>query len=455
MRAILLGLVVVSGCTTSRTIGQPNLSVQEEHISLTRRDKVDILFMIDNSPSMAPKQAALEKSFPELVTRIENLATNGLPAEFHIGVVDSDLGAGPYTLNQGQCHPDGDGGKLRTAADPDAANVPAACAGFTLPSGYIDVDTATGKQDPANLDVATAFTCLASVGEKGCGFEQQLESVYRVLTTPALNPGFLRDDALLVVVWLTDEDDCSAPPDSTLFDPSSGGVATYGTLQSFRCTQFGITCDGKPLTGGDQATMSCAPAVGGPLFDVSRYTALFADGGVKASADDVLLVAIDAPPTPVDVAVTMPCADNVSTPSCPILQHSCVSADHAIFGDPAVRLDAVLSASGSSVSASVCDDAYTQTLDSLADAMSARMHAGCLPGAIVDLVDPGCTITLGGVDVVRCTADRLPCWELVDDPGCPERLTPAGASQHYRLAIEGATNGMPVSASCPLYVPAP
>lgn len=440
----MLLLLAAACCTSTRTIGQPTLSVHDETISLTRRDKVDILFMIDDSPSMAPKQKALLGSFPELVTRIQALATDGVPASFHIGVVDSDLGAGPYTLNQGQCHPGGDGGKLRTCA--------------TLPGiSYIDYDSASGASNLGTVDVATAFTCLASVGEAGCGFEHQLESVYRALTTPSLNPGFLRDDALLVVVWLTDEDDCSAPPDSPLFDPSSAGVASYGILHSFRCTQFGITCDQQPLTGGTLSSSSCTPLTGGPLFDIKRYTDLFAAGGIKQSASDVLLVAIDAPASPVDVAITSPCADQMNAASCAVLQHSCVSATSAsFFGDPAVRIDAVLSSTQNAVVASICDEDDTTTFDSLSDAMSARMRAGCLPGAVVDVTDPGCHVTVDGGDTPRCSSEgRLPCWDLTGDNGCPARLTPGGATQTLRFVIEGATGGASVVATCPLYEPTP
>jgi len=318
------------GCTSSRTVGQPNLSVREDTINLVRHDAVDILFMIDDSPSMAPKQEALRNSFPELVTRIENLATSGASASFHIGVITSDLGAGPYTLNNGQCHPNGDNAALHTCA--------------SLPGvSYIDYDSATGKSNLGSTDVATAFTCLASVGQQGCGFEHQLESVYRALTDSSINPGFLRDDSLLVVVLLTDEDDCSAPPTSDLFDPSASGTSTYGTLHSFRCTQASILCDNKPLTGGDFSSSNCTPAIGDPLFDVSRYTQLFAAGGVRQSASDVLLVAFDAPSAPFNVAVTTPCQDQVNTASCAILQHSCTAADNpSFFGDPAVLFIALL-----------------------------------------------------------------------------------------------------------------
>ena len=454
MRAFPLVLVVAAagGCTTSRTVGQPSLSVREDTIHLSRRDKVDILFMVDNSNSMAPKQQALRQSFPELVTRIENLATTGAPASFHIGVITSDLGAGPTTVS-GQCPPGGDNGQLRTAASPSAENLPAACTGFTLPGGFIDYDSSTGTSNVGSLDVATAFTCLASVGERGCGFEHQLESVYRALTTPSTNPGFLRDDALLVVVLLTDEDDCSAPPDSPLFDSSPAGIATYGALHSFRCTQFGITCDGKPLTGGDLVGMNCAPATGGPLFDVSRYTQLFGDGGVKQNGSDVLLVSFAAPPTPFNVVATMPCADDITTPSCGILQHSCGDGT-PFFGDPAVRIDSVLASTDNAVTASICGDDYAATLDSMADAMGARMRAGYLPGAVVALNDPGCEVSVGGVATPRCHNDgRLPCWDLEYDQGCPGRMTPAGNSQHYRLTVEGAPSDAATDAHCPLYEP--
>jgi hypothetical protein len=57
--------------------------------------------------------------------------------------------------------------------------------------------------------VAGAFSCIAQLGPDGCGYEQSLEAMYRALD-PAVNPGFIRDDAALAVLFITDEDDCSA-----------------------------------------------------------------------------------------------------------------------------------------------------------------------------------------------------------------------------------------------------
>ncbi len=65
---------------------------------------------------------------------------------------------------------------------------------------------------------------MASVGALGCGFEHQLESVYAALNkTNALSNGngpngdFLRADAVLAVVFVTNEDDASADPATRTF----------------------------------------------------------------------------------------------------------------------------------------------------------------------------------------------------------------------------------------------
>jgi hypothetical protein len=53
------------------------------------------------------------------------------------------------------------------------------------------------------------------------------------------NAGFLRPDAHLAVVYITDEDDCSAPADTTIFDDN---VTTQDS--SLRCSVYGHICDG-------------------------------------------------------------------------------------------------------------------------------------------------------------------------------------------------------------------
>src|SRR5262249_32949086 len=76
--------------------------------------------------------------------------------------------------------------------------------------------------------------CAIQQGTTGCGVEQHIDAMYFALDkTDAGQPhaGFLSDDALLAVILVTDEDDCSAPKDSWLFDGRAyAGGATLGTL---------------------------------------------------------------------------------------------------------------------------------------------------------------------------------------------------------------------------------
>src|SRR5689334_954271 len=82
-------LVIVIGfsaCTT-RTIGsQHDPDRTYVRVAGNVKNKVDILFMVDNSPSMTPKQDQLKLRFPRLVDSVMAFATAGYPAWYHIGV---------------------------------------------------------------------------------------------------------------------------------------------------------------------------------------------------------------------------------------------------------------------------------------------------------------------------------------------------------------------------------
>jgi hypothetical protein len=451
---LLLAILAAAGCHTTRTIGQPALDVKEVSVHMQPYDQVDILFVIDDSFSMAPKQKELRARFPGLLANVRERAGN---ASYHIGVITSDLGAG---TNGSVCRPSGDGGHLRTMPAPSMTNVQPACAGITLDGGlpFIDYDARTGTSNVVGGDVETAFSCMATTGEFGCGFEHQLESTYVALT--GANPGFVRDDAMLVVVLLTDEDDCSAPPDSDLFDASPTGVMSYGTLHSFRCTQFGVGCNGHALDANGGTQTNCAPltaAEGGKLYDVNRYVRLFssdrAHGGLKDDPAGVLLLSIAPPPTPFITMVTMPCGDQANTQSCMVLSHSCVAPnDVTFFGDPAVRIDTVVRSTFNGIQASICDADFSPALDKMAATMAGRMGGGCLPGALVENYDSTCTVTVDGQHVRSCAEGPAPCWGVSDDATCPARETPDGGTQKRRVSVTGVPANAKITAVCTLFV---
>lgn len=138
--------------------------------NVTYNNKVDILWVVDNSSSMLKHQQNLSAQVPELVQTL-----NSLKMDYHMAVV---------TTSMGGVSPDGGkfigNPKFVTSATPDLVN--------TLKNRMI-------------------------VGEAGSNNERGLESMAASLSTSYLSNegrGFFRDDALLVVIALSDEDDKSA-----------------------------------------------------------------------------------------------------------------------------------------------------------------------------------------------------------------------------------------------------
>ncbi len=276
---------------------------------------VDILFVIDNSNTMELKQQKLAAQFPAL---IDALKLGGALPDLHIGVVSTNVGAGNYSLPTCEVV-GGDGGKLQSTARVVGC-VPPTNPWISHAGGVTNVPT--GSADPAQR-VKDAFSCIAQLGVGGCGFEQSLEAA-KVALDPSLNvnPGFVRAGALLAVVFVTDEDDCSAA-NSALYDPAA--TSTLGQLTSYRCTQFGYTC-AQPLTTIGTKT-GCAPS-GTWLKSVASYVSFFQ--GLKP-AGKVFLAAIAGPTSPVTVGVS---GSNLE------LKSSCMSVVGTAV--PALRIQTVL-----------------------------------------------------------------------------------------------------------------
>ncbi|MEZ4241069.1 MAG: VWA domain-containing protein [Myxococcota bacterium] len=132
-------------------------------------DEVDILFVVDDSASMAEEQAALAAGFSSFVEELQTANSN-----FHIGVISTS-----------QDTDDPDRGIL--IGDPP----------------YLTAD------DP---DYVAAFQERVQIGIGGSDKEKGLEAAWYALSPEMLvlhNVGFLRPQANLLVVVVSDEDDCS------------------------------------------------------------------------------------------------------------------------------------------------------------------------------------------------------------------------------------------------------
>jgi len=257
-------------------------------------DAVDVLFVIDNSGSMASEQVKLAKELPRLV---EVLTTGDRCAggnegvcklndqsepkrhftavkQLHLGVVSSNMGgvdapAGtqPAVLS---CKGLGDDGKLLTSVQ---VAVDGVIAGRQEFQGYAQGETVVAPNPSCDIGLqpnyqeyvaggketageqSRKFACVANLGVRGCPFEQQLEAMWKALapsegvdssdnykflnTTKGqgdtANKGFLRSEAILAVIAVSDEEDCSITDEGkVLFSLASEASAAYGPL-NLRC----------------------------------------------------------------------------------------------------------------------------------------------------------------------------------------------------------------------------
>lgn len=332
---------------------------------------VDVLFVIDNTGSMQNEQMQLQASFPAFYEALEN--TLGMIPDVHIGVVTPDLGTGSYNAMPFCNEVGGDGGILGKVGsvnlgetclgagqrylvdlEPEACTIQrdnegqcidhdcdeAACQAMAQGDEVLTLVTdQNGCPRCQNFpgSASDTFSCLADVGIQGCGFEQQLESMYRALDTNLTpeNQGFLREDALLVVVMVTDEDDCSASEPDVIFDPDPAQNSidsTLGYLHSFRCFEFGVTCDINDRTQiGPRNDCEPREDSNALLHFVSRYVDFI--GYLKDPGRTVVMSLAG----PVDeVAVTTDPQDR------PMLDYSCTDT----YGEgavPGIRLAAFAS----------------------------------------------------------------------------------------------------------------
>ncbi|HUS32526.1 MAG TPA: vWA domain-containing protein [Kofleriaceae bacterium] len=152
--------------------------------------KMDLLFVIDNSGSMGQEQANLIANFP---TFISVLDASGL--DYRVAVTTTGRN---YTYNMAT--PIGNIPESQTGGDNGTMLKPASC---NMTKRWID------KNDP---NPSMTFSCLANVGTGGPSDEMPLGAVrdaFEDRMADGTNMGFRRSDALLGVVILTDEEDCS------------------------------------------------------------------------------------------------------------------------------------------------------------------------------------------------------------------------------------------------------
>ncbi len=410
--------------------------VEFKDIPVKINRNVDILFVVDDSPSMADKQANLAANFPNFTDELSKIE-GGLPS-VHIGVVTSDMGTkgansptpgpGIGTIGMGGCSGLGKDGNLRTGGAPIQNGAP------FLSN---EIDATTGARMPNYTgNLSDAFTQMAKAGDGGCGFEQHLEAMKQALvSTNAANKGFLRDDAYLAVVIIADEDDCS------LADPmllQAGDNGPLGAQQSFRCTRFGVLCDDN---GDTTATMNqvgpkgkCHPNDQSAFLTKASGYADFLKS-LKTDPSKVIVAGIIGTTDPFAVELRAP-QGQPNGKKLPSLAHSCSYVDTAgktEVADPPIRIKYFLDQfPNRSTFSTICQSDLSGGLSQIGDLLKAVIGDPCIEGKLadVDTKTPGpqydCAVAAvqnQGKDnesqniLPKCddSSSNAPCWHLVTD----------------------------------------
>lgn len=262
---------------------------------IDRAPAVDVLLVIDDSASMGDMQDLLAQGLARFGDVYDD--DGWTPIDFRIAVTTT-------SVSQPWCEGDADDGAFidrscRERLDDFTALAShessaleigdacrEACAYETLPITPTSSDAEDAprrrpwlehvgqrRNFPADVPAAELLPCMGMVGVGGCAYESPLEAAYLALQR-TLDPddpahGFLRHDAALFVLFVTDEVDCSVKPEHTdVFDPA-GDRAHWppdaAEATSAICWNAAMRCAGTP------EDYACAEADEGPLQPLSRY----------------------------------------------------------------------------------------------------------------------------------------------------------------------------------------
>ena len=443
----LVAFVPALYACTARTLDRPVLVPDEGYektfLQAINRN-VDLLFLVDDSSSMKNSQDNLRRNFPRFMTRLQD--PPGLP-NLHVAVISSDMG----TNSGAACDPSTNKKGIFQYTSPPPRPGEAPCVTNLNPDArYISDSDGVRNYSGAIEDV---FSCIAALGDGGCGFEHQFAAITRALgvdgrgAAPQENQGFLRKDAYLGVILITNEDDCSASPDVPLFDESRNNLIgdQLGPRTNFRCNEFGHLCNdgtGKFVhpnrrAPNDDVTAMVSysecrsneeePYLLGVADTANRIKSLKNDPG------QVLVAAITGPATPYTVRWNPPKVSDTScgAASCPWpeIANSCKATDGS-YADPSVRIVEFVNQFGANgLVLPICEDDFGPSLDRIAQLINESLKPPCITQTVA--TDPAtgdfdCTVvshTSDGPDakVPACSQNGnvAPCWSLGPVDACP------------------------------------
>ncbi|PRQ08444.1 hypothetical protein [Enhygromyxa salina] len=454
---------------------------------LSHSRNVDILFVIDNTATMAQAQVLLNDAIAELFTRLDAAQAN-----YRIAFTTTDSGnpwcppgattpeAGNFVLSSCTTRLD----EFSNAAldldvrdlacsdqcsllSDDLAISPTTTAVDDTPAPRRWIERVEGVSNlPSTTDPVDAFRCFAPQGINGCGFESPLESMYLALIraqTPDEpgNYGFMRADAVLAVVVLSDEADCSYNKSfAEIFEQDGNKVFWSDPAAQFPssavCWNAGVSCTGDP-SGYD----GCEPTnkdINGEissdsqavLHPLSRYVGLLKgleQQKQELDAENELILAVigGVEGAGENWSVNYAEASDAEYQLDYGIGPGCTGADGQAAVPP-VRMRALAEAIDPLGLYSICDDDFSATLADLGERITAQFEPICFNRCVADAdlstpqLEPSCVIEQdppGNDDTERVQAcERAADGSYVIDPDTQTYQLPAGVDVCYVSLVD-------------------
>lgn len=317
---------------------------------------VDLLIVVDDSGSMVEEQASLRAQIPLLVERLTSPPTgaDGAPlynpvASLRVAVVTTDLGTSGVELAHGAAGGCGIDSAFGVWGRDAAARTDGSCAPFAGPvARYQEGDDAAA--------FAAGVGCLAEAGTSGCGFEQPLSAGSRLLDRGLTD--FARPDALLAVLVLSDEEDCSLGDADAFF----GGLGDPRQLNTY-CVEHP-----ELLASLDELALSLRAGRDDEHFVFAAIAGIPED---LSGAEPATILADPRMDYVPDASAT-----TGLRPACRAL-----NADGTSRGDatPGRRYAELASRYEGSLLWSICAESYAPAVEELSRRIGARLPGVCVP----------------------------------------------------------------------------
>lgn len=255
---------------------------------------VDLLFVIDNSPSMGPYQEQLAEAFPGFVDAMYDKLPSTV--NLHVGITTTSFFSGSCGEATTNC---------KSAETPETilAHYTKPTDGSTMTNGeqgrlfqhqgkpYFEVDISNPDRAPLKAWFTEAAT---AAGETGCSFEMATAGAAYAAhpANAATNAGFIRDeDAVLLVIFLSDEPDKSPEALGTYKDMLTSAKTKCGGDKCILTAALVDSCL-KPVNDTLYQFMNAfgEPAIMGDIDEPGQYKEVV--GGalaqvIKSTCDEI------------------------------------------------------------------------------------------------------------------------------------------------------------------------